>query len=43
MKKKMISTVVAAMMAVSAFSVPVMADDAEEPVTITYWGWDRCV
>ena len=40
MKKKMISTVVAAMMAVSAFSVPVMADDAEEPVTITYWGWD---
>ena len=30
MKKKMISTVVAAMMAVSAFSVPVMADDAEE-------------
>ena len=40
MKKKVIGTVVAAMMAVSALSVPVMAEDSEKPVTITYWGWD---
>lgn len=38
MKKKMISTLVAATMAASVFAVPVAAE--EEPVTITYWGWD---
>ena len=39
MKKKMISTLVAAAMALSAFAVPVAAEEAE-PVTLTYWGWD---
>lgn len=38
MKKKMISTLMAAVMAASVFAVPVAAE--EEPVTITYWGWD---
>lgn len=38
--KKMINAALAAVLAVSALSVPVMAEDAAEPVTITYWGWD---
>ncbi len=39
MKKKLISVFMAAAVAVSAFAVPVAAE-AEEQVTLTYWGWD---
>lgn len=39
MKKRLISTMMAAAMVATAFVVPVTAN-AEEPVTITYWGWD---
>lgn len=38
MKKKVLSTLMAAVMAASVAAVPVAAE--EEPVTITYWGWD---
>jgi multiple sugar transport system substrate-binding protein len=41
MKKKVISTMMAAAMATSLFTVPVFAEETtDEPVTITYWGWD---
>ena len=39
MKKKVISVLAAAAMTASAFTVPVAAE-AEEPITLTYWGWD---
>lgn len=39
MKKKIFSAFMAAMMGVSALAIPVAAE-AEEPVTLTYWGWD---
>lgn len=39
MKKKLISAFMAAAVAVSAFTIPVAAE-AEEQVTLTYWGWD---
>ncbi len=38
MKTKKIAVFLAAVLAVSAFSVPAAADD--DVVTITYWGWD---
>jgi multiple sugar transport system substrate-binding protein len=41
MKKKVISTMMAAAMAASLFTVPAFAEETtDEPVTITYWGWD---
>lgn len=39
MKKKGLAILAAAAVAVSAFTVPVFAEE-EEPVTLTYWGWD---
>ncbi len=39
MKKKLFSAFMAAMLGVSVFALPVAAE-AEEPVTLTYWGWD---
>lgn len=40
MKKQIISLLVATGMMASMLTVPVMAEDAEPEVTITYWGWD---
>ncbi len=39
MKKQMIAVAAAAAIAASSFAVPAFAE-TEEPVTLTYWGWD---
>lgn len=39
MKKRVLAILVAATMAATTFTVPVFAE-SEEPVTLTYWGWD---
>lgn len=39
MKKRVLAILAAAAMAATTFTVPVFAEE-EEPVTLTYWGWD---
>lgn len=39
MKKRVLAILAAATMAATTFTVPVFAE-SEEPVTLTYWGWD---
>lgn len=39
MKKRVLAILAAAAMATTTFTVPVFAEE-EEPVTLTYWGWD---
>lgn len=39
MKKRVLAILAATAMAATTFTVPVFAEE-EEPVTLTYWGWD---
>lgn len=39
MKKRVLAILAVATMAATTFTVPVFAE-SEEPVTLTYWGWD---
>ena len=39
MKKRVLAILAAAAMAATTFTVPVFAEE-DEPVTLTYWGWD---